>query len=704
MVFDVPVDLDLEAEVTRRPDRGDLRQTFREWELRDPLRRLEEALYELEAEAIPRPEAQTAKTVPIREGRPQDIDMLGGDPLALVALAPEIVEGELIPREEHWRFGAYAGGSHALVGTCDDPAELVAAAKDRPVVAHDAKALGDVPPNLVFDTEIAAYLLDPARRGYPLDELAEERGMAVNAEDEQGARAVLVHTLAEQQAAQLHERGLVDLLTDIELPLVHVLRECEKQGIKLDTAKLESVASRIRTDADAARARDLGGRRRGVRDRLAAAARPDPVREARPLAQAPRQDRLQHRRARAPGDPRRAPDHPQDRALPGALEARPDLPRRAPQLDRRRRPPAHDVPAGHRRHRPARLASTRTSRTSPSAPRPAARSAAASSPSPATCLIRVDYSQVELRVLAHIADEQVLRDIFLRGEDVHTETAAAVFDTAPDKLTVGMRSKAKMVNYGIVYGLSAYGLADRLQIEQDEAQEFIDRYLERFPAVAQFMADAVTQAEEHGYVSTLFGRRRQIPEIRARNWQTRKLGERLAVNSRHPGHRGRHHQGRDGPLPRCAARRRPPDPLHPADPRRAAVRGPGRGGRAGDRDRRAARWSAPPRWTRRSPSSRASARTGWTRSSGPRGLAVALTAVVGGMVALQGPINSSLGKTIGTFQAAFFSFATGTIILAVIAGLAQRRATARSREAQDARAAVPDRRRARRLLRLDASS
>ena len=134
-------------------------------------------------------------------------------------------------------------------------------------------------------------------------------------------------------------------------------------------------------------------------------------------------------------------------------------------------------------------------------------------------------------MLAHIADEQVLRDIFLRGEDVHTETAAAVFDTAPENLTVGMRSKAKMVNYGIVYGLSAYGLADRLQIEQEEAQEFIDRYLERFPAVAQFMADAVTQAEEHGYVSTLFGRRRQIPEIRARNWQTRKLGERLAVNS-----------------------------------------------------------------------------------------------------------------------------------------------------------------------------
>jgi DNA polymerase-1 len=150
---------------------------------------------------------------------------------------------------------------------------------------------------------------------------------------------------------------------------------------------------------------------------------------------------------------------------------------------------------------------------------------------PGNVLISVDYEQVELRVLAHIANEQVLRDIFLRGEDVHTETASKVFELPPERLDHGMRSKAKMVNYGIVYGLSAYGLADRLQIPQEEAQEFIDRYLERFPAVAQFMKDAVEQAEQHGYVSTLFGRRRQIPEIRARNWQTRKLGERLAVNS-----------------------------------------------------------------------------------------------------------------------------------------------------------------------------
>ena len=105
----------------------------------------------------------------------------------------------------------------------------------------------------------------------------------------------------------------------------------------------------------------------------------------------------------------------------------------------------------------------------------------------------------------------MLRDIFLRGEDVHTETASAVFDLPPEKLDVGMRSKAKMVNYGIVYGLSAFGLADRLQIPQDEAKEFIDRYLERFPAVAQFMKDAVSRPK-----STATSRRCSAAAARSR--------------------------------------------------------------------------------------------------------------------------------------------------------------------------------------------
>ncbi len=146
-------------------------------------------------------------------------------------------------------------------------------------------------------------------------------------------------------------------------------------------------------------------------------------------------------------------------------------------------------------------------------------------------LISSDYSQIELRVLAHVAEEPALMEIFARGEDVHTATASRVFGLDGDKPDAGMRSKAKMINYGIVYGLSDFGLADRLNIPRAEAKEFIDAYLERFPRVAAFMQEVVDQATRDGFVTTLWGRRRPIPELTARNVQVRMLGERLAVNT-----------------------------------------------------------------------------------------------------------------------------------------------------------------------------
>jgi DNA polymerase-1 len=149
---------------------------------------------------------------------------------------------------------------------------------------------------------------------------------------------------------------------------------------------------------------------------------------------------------------------------------------------------------------------------------------------PGNLLVSADYSQVELRLLAQIADEDVLKEIFRRGEDVHTATAMRVFGVEADQIDSGMRSKAKMINYGIVYGLSAYGMADRLDIPQSEADEFIQRYLDGFPAVKRFIEQTIAQGTEQGYVSTLFGRRRQVPELRSRRYEMRKQGERFAVN------------------------------------------------------------------------------------------------------------------------------------------------------------------------------
>ena len=168
-------------------------------------------------------------------------------------------------------------------------------------------------------------------------------------------------------------------------------------------------------------------------------------------------------------------------------------------------------------------------------------------------LISADYSQVELRLLAHIADEPVLKDIFRRGEDVHTATAEAILGGKTDP---GTRSKAKMVNYGIVYGLSAFGLADRLQIEQEEAQQFIDAYLERFPKVKEFI-------DEHDRAGARGGPRGHavrphparagaalapVPDAQPGRAPGREHG--------HPGHGRGHHQGRDGARARRAARRR----------------------------------------------------------------------------------------------------------------------------------------------------
>jgi DNA polymerase-1 len=146
-------------------------------------------------------------------------------------------------------------------------------------------------------------------------------------------------------------------------------------------------------------------------------------------------------------------------------------------------------------------------------------------------LVSADYSQVELRILAHVSGEPKLREAFARGEDIHAATAAEVLGRPQAELTKDERNIAKMVNFGIIYGISAFGLSENLEIPRDEAQTYIDAYLARFPHVQDFIARTIEQATRDGYVTTLLGRRRPVPEIRASNRQTRSLGERLAVNS-----------------------------------------------------------------------------------------------------------------------------------------------------------------------------
>ncbi|HEV2773716.1 MAG TPA: DNA polymerase I [Thermoleophilaceae bacterium] len=583
---DVEVDIDLRQCAAERADRSQLRSFFREFELRDPLRRLEEALgegeeaapaeraeVELGARAVEVPAAELARL----EGEPAalacardeqplpEADAGGGsspegevadptqDPDAAFPLDPDAEvtpddDGSATPRGRvpeprgPLRFAAYGGGEEVVCGEAETVAALALAWGERPVVAHDWKSIArlddavgafeDGPP-LAHDTSVAAYLLDPARRAYPLAELSAEGGIGARVEGGDGVaeRAMLTLALARRQREELTEHGLERLFGEVELPLVDVLVAMEAAGVAIEVPRLAEIGERFeeRIAALEREVHELAGeeftigspqqlaeilfvnlglsrKRRGKTGFSTDARVLAAIRDEHPIV-------------------RKVEDWRELTKLKNTyLDALPEL------VDER----------DGRLHTTFNQTATTTGRLSSTNPNlqnipirsDVGREIRACFVAPAgTRLLSADYSQVELRVLAHIAGEEALKEIFKRGEDVHTATTAEMFDIPLDRVDKRQRDRAKMINYGIVYGLSAYGLADRLQIPQDEAQEFIDRYLGRFPRVRDFIRDTIAQALNDGYVTTLFGRTRPIPELRARQRQTRLLGERLAVNT-----------------------------------------------------------------------------------------------------------------------------------------------------------------------------
>jgi DNA polymerase-1 len=552
---DLPVDFDLKTEAGREPDRSRLREVFRRHELRDPLRRLEEALGEAElAKAVSSDEVTL--TARVRSGSPAEVAKLktasgtAPEELCVAVREAQVPEGELFVEGAPWRFAVNpdpppagaAGGKQAaarasrttvLAGDCAGPEEVVEACGESAVVAHDAKALGVVPPGLVHDTLIGAYLLEPARRGYPFAELCEERGLIANVEDPVAGDALLLSALAAWQREQIAQRELEGVMRDIELPLVAVLREMEVLGVRLNVERLQEITTRVREEITGLEQRiydlaeeeftigspqqlgeilfvklGLSRKRRGKTGFSTDARVLQAIRDEHEIV----------------------PCIERWRELSTLIKTYLDvLPE---QVDERLRIHTTFLQAGAQT---GRLASTNPNMQNVPIRTPLGREIRGCfEAEDGRLLISVDYSQIELRVLAHAAQEPVLEEIFKRGEDVHTATASEVFGVGgvgPEKIDPGMRSKAKMINYGIVYGLSDYGLADRLNIPLEEAKAFIDAYLERFSRVAQFIADTIEAAKEEGHVKTLWGRRRQIPELRARNYQVRTLGERLAVNT-----------------------------------------------------------------------------------------------------------------------------------------------------------------------------
>ena len=149
---------------------------------------------------------------------------------------------------------------------------------------------------------------------------------------------------------------------------------------------------------------------------------------------------------------------------------------------------------------------------------------------PGNILVDADYSQIELRLLAHIAGDEAMQEGFRTGADVHTATAAWVFGVPEEEVTRQMRSSAKAVNFGIVYGISAFSLAQDIGVTQRQAKEYMDRYFEKYSGIRDYEKNVVAEARERGYVSTLMGRRRWLPELKSSNFNTRAFGERVARN------------------------------------------------------------------------------------------------------------------------------------------------------------------------------
>ncbi len=333
------------------------------------------------------------------------------------------------------------------------------------------------------------------------------------------------------QRPRIEELGLESLLREVELPLVHVLAAMEREGLKLDAERLAEVGAGF-----GERIATLEKEIFELADEEFTIGSPQQV--GRVLFEKLELTRKRRGKTGFSTDARVLAQIRDEHPIVEKIESWRELTKlKNTYLDSL--PDLIDPRTG-RVHTTFNQASTTTGRLSSTNPnlqnipirtevgRPVRACFVAEQ---GAQLLSADYSQVELRVLAHVADEEVLKAIFRAGEDVHAATAAEVFEIGRDEVDVGQRSKAKMVNFGIVYGLTGFGLADRLNIPRKEAEEFVARYLERFPAVRAFREGIVEKAQEEGYVTTLMGRRRQIPELRSANPNTRRLGERLAVNT-----------------------------------------------------------------------------------------------------------------------------------------------------------------------------
>lgn len=431
-----------------------------------------------------------------------------------------------------------------------------ALAADVPTVMHDAKpfmrsllALGTDLSGLVLDTAIAAYLVNPSRPGYRLEEVCDdlvgaspgtsgapdgELDFGTGSDDSRALaeRALFTARLAPVVSARLADIGNTSLYDDVENPLVHVLAKMEHAGVAVDVDVLTTIRDRLTDEVAAlvATLHEVAGHSFNVNS-------PTQLRTI-----------LYEEHGLTPGKKTKT-GYSTDAATLEKLHD--DWPEFIGPLMRHREVEklratygegllAEVDSADGRIHATFNQTVARTGRLSSDHPNlhnipvrsDEGRVFRTAFVAPAGhSLLVADYNQIELRCIAHLSGDDGLVSAFAAGEDIHRATAARVFGVAPGKVTHDQRSKAKMVSYGLAYGMEAYGLSQRLGIAVDEAAEILAAYFDAFPRVKDYMDESVRTARQHGYTETLFGRRRPIPELLSDNFRVRQAGERQAMNA-----------------------------------------------------------------------------------------------------------------------------------------------------------------------------
>ena len=488
------------------------------------------------------------------------------------------LEGERVGVNVLGRWARGTGDVHALalaaadghaahidVAALDETAERALAAwladPSRPKAIHDAKgpvqaltARGWQLAGLTSDTALAAYLVKPDQRSYDLADLAlrmlkrelkndsatDGQGMLDFDGESEGtaaqegmvvARAVL--ELADALDAELDLRGGAGLLRDVELPLVDVLARMERAGIAVDVDALESL------DSDFA---DQVGRAQrhawdAIEDDSVNLGSPKQLQEVLferlGLPKTKRTKTGYTTDADALTELGTKVDHP---FLMGVLAFR-DASRLKVTVEGLLKSVADDQRV-HTTYLQTIAATGRLSSTDPNLQNVPIRTEEGRRirqmfvvGAGFESLMSVDYSQIEMRVMAHLSGDEGLIEAFRTGEDLHSFVGARVFDVGIDEVTAPMRSKIKAMSYGLAYGLSAYGLSKQLRISTGEAKELMDEYFERFGGVRDYLRELVVDARATGFTATMLGRRRYLPDLTSDNRQRREMAERMALNA-----------------------------------------------------------------------------------------------------------------------------------------------------------------------------